>query len=118
MDDFIMFKGRKIKLPKIVYLYRKYKESPTEENKEELRIAYEKIPEDEKKFCLGDQDNKDISIRIILYGEEEIKNSIQYVVAGILEKMNIKDIKDADGNIIIKDVKLPTRKDILNYNKN
>lgn len=55
-------------------IYKLYKENPTQELKAKLKDAYEAIPEQNRRFVLGDMDVKDIPIRMIIYGEEEIEN--------------------------------------------
>lgn len=51
-----------------------YQETPTEEAKAVLREAYEAIPAHHRIFVLGDQDVKDLPIRMILYGEQELES--------------------------------------------
>lgn len=53
--------------------YRRYADDPTQATLEELREAYETVPEHLRMYC-GDMDTRDIPIRIALYGEEEIEN--------------------------------------------
>lgn len=57
-----------------------FQRSPTPENKEELRRAYEAIPEHNRMY-VGDMDTKDIPIRMVLYGEEEIESWSHRAVA-------------------------------------
>ncbi len=49
--------------------YRAYESDPNEERREDLRRAYEAVPEHLRCFC-GDMDSKDGPIRHILYGNE------------------------------------------------
>ena len=53
--------------------YKLFQEDPTEETREKLRQAYEAVPEHNRMF-LGDMDVKDIPIRMIIYGDQEIEN--------------------------------------------
>ena len=53
--------------------YKLFQEDPTEEARENLRQAYEAVPKHNRMF-LGDMDVKDIPIRMIIYGEQEIEN--------------------------------------------
>ena len=48
----------------------------SEEVQQELRQAYEAIPAHNRQYVLGlgDMDVKDIPIRMIIYGEDEIEN--------------------------------------------
>lgn len=55
-----------------VNLFDEYKANPTKENLKKLRAGYESVPEHERMFC-GDQDTKDVPIRIALYGESELE---------------------------------------------
>lgn len=50
---------------------RLYKEYPSEERRLALREAYEAVPAQNRPFLLGDQDLKDMPIRMIVYGEGE-----------------------------------------------
>lgn len=50
--------------------FEEYQKKPTEINKEKLRVAYEAIPEHNRRYVLGDMDRKDGPIRSILYGEQ------------------------------------------------
>lgn len=61
-------------------IYQKYMSTPTETLKEELKEAYENIPEHERVF-VGDMDVKDTAVRMIIYGEQEIENWSHYRVA-------------------------------------
>ncbi|PSL26343.1 DUF7638 domain-containing protein [Chitinophaga ginsengisoli] len=60
--------------------YNKYLENPVSENKEQLKVSYENVPAHERMY-LGDMDTKDIPIRMIIYGEQEIENWSHYRVA-------------------------------------
>lgn len=50
-----------------------YQQQKTPEAKEKLRVAYEAVPDYERVYLLGDQDAKDIPIRVLLYGEQEVE---------------------------------------------
>ena len=50
-----------------------YTSAPSEEAREALRIAYEAVPEHNRRY-LGDMDVKDFPIRMIIYGDQEIEN--------------------------------------------
>lgn len=60
--------------------YQQYIDNPTLENKELLRISYENVPEHNQMY-VGDMDTKDIPVRMIIYGEQEIENWSHYRVA-------------------------------------
>lgn len=47
-----------------------YEASPSDITKEALRLAYEAVPEHNRRFVLGDQDRKDHPIRQVLYPEQ------------------------------------------------
>ena len=59
----------------------KYCKDPTPENKQTLRDEYERIPEDDRRFCLCDQDWKDTPIRVILYGDESEDDNAYFVIS-------------------------------------
>lgn len=46
----------------------KYKSSPSDELKEELKVAYEKVPRHQRMF-VGDMDTKDHEVKQIIYGK-------------------------------------------------
>lgn len=48
-------------------IYAEYQKNPTEENKTDLKDAYEKIPKHMRCFVLGDMDVKDHPIKDIIY---------------------------------------------------
>ncbi|MBN9417014.1 MAG: hypothetical protein J0I12_16325, partial [Candidatus Eremiobacteraeota bacterium] len=50
-----------------------YLGNPNHENREALRLAYEAVPRHNRRYC-GDMDTKDIPIRMILYGQQEIES--------------------------------------------
>lgn len=65
-------------------MYQLYQQYPTTENKEKLKIAYENVPEHLRMY-LGDMDTKDIVIRMIIYGEQEIENWSHYQITKALD---------------------------------
>jgi hypothetical protein len=79
--------------------WEKYLKDKTNENKEELRIAYENVPEHQRRFILCNMDLKDIPIRMVIYGEREKENWIHRIVAktliqdGIAPNLEMPDIK-------------------------
>ncbi len=54
--------------------YRNYVAQRTEAARNQLKEAYEAVPEHNRRFILGDQDVKDFPIRMIIYGEQEMEN--------------------------------------------
>ena len=62
-------------------LFYQYCEDPTAELREQLKTAYESIPEHLRMYVLGDQDRKDIPVRMAIYGDDEIKKWSHYVLA-------------------------------------
>ncbi|GAA3521406.1 hypothetical protein GCM10022393_39730 [Aquimarina addita] len=62
-------------------VYNKYINNPTVKLKNELRIAYENIPEHLRTYVLKDMDVKDIPIRMIIYGEKEIERWSHYLIS-------------------------------------
>lgn len=61
--------------------YKAYQQNPTEETRALLQQAYESIPEHNRRYVLGDMDVKDVPIRMIIYGDEEIENWSHWQVA-------------------------------------
>ncbi len=67
--------------------HNEYLENPTEELKSKLKIAYENIPEHQRMY-VGDMDTKDMEVRMIIYGENEIEDWSHYQVS----KMNGEEL--------------------------
>ena len=65
--------------------HQNYISNPTIENRKKLKISYENVP-DHQKMYVGDMDMKDIEVRMIIYGENEIENWSHYQVAKSLGK--------------------------------
>lgn len=63
--------------------WKDYLENPTVESREKLKTAYENIPEHQRRY-IGDMDIKDTAVRMIIYGDDEIKNWSHYKVAEML----------------------------------
>jgi hypothetical protein len=61
-------------------LHKDYLENPTIKNRERLKEAYENVPEHQRIY-VGDMDTKDIEVRIIIYGDQEIENWSHYRLA-------------------------------------
>lgn len=61
--------------------WEEYDQNPTKQTRDALKEAYEGVPEKERRFILGDMDVKDIPIRMVLYGEQEIENWSHRIVA-------------------------------------
>jgi hypothetical protein len=53
--------------------YQTFQKEQTEIAREKLKLAYEAIPEHLRRYVLRDMDEKDIPIRMIIYGEDEIE---------------------------------------------
>jgi len=73
-------RGQPASTTRVAQLFAEYCEDPTREALERVRAAYEAVPPGLRCFC-GDQDVKDIPIRIALYGEQEIERWSHYAYA-------------------------------------
>lgn len=60
--------------------YDNYLKDPCLKTKAELKVAYENIPEHERMY-VGDMDTKDVAVRMVIYGDHEMKNWSHYMVA-------------------------------------
>ena len=49
--------------------------------KEDLKVAFENIPEHLRVYVLGDMDTKDFPVRMIIYGEQEIEKWSHYQIS-------------------------------------
>lgn len=79
-DTIRVLKGEPSTVEVCTETYDRYVQNPTETLKQELKEAYEKIPEHERMY-VGDMDIKDTAVRMIIYGNEEIENWSHYRAA-------------------------------------
>ncbi len=63
-----------------VEAYQAYLAEPTADSLETLRKSYEAVPEHLRMYC-GDMDTKDIPIRMVLYGKDQIERWSHYRAA-------------------------------------
>lgn len=73
--------------------WEKYLKDKTNENKEELRKAYENVPEHKRAYLLQDMDLKDTPIRMAIYGDHE-KDFNTHVIIGKILKAKIEENKN------------------------
>ncbi|MCB9871486.1 MAG: hypothetical protein H6837_16640 [Planctomycetes bacterium] len=71
--------------------FQQYLEEPTLKAKDELQAAYEAVPEHHRMY-VGDMDTKDIPVRMIIYGEEEIEGWSHRAVARSLGEEELPPI--------------------------
>lgn len=75
--------------------------SPNLENKQKLKTAYENVP-DHQKMHVGDMDTKDIAVRMIIYGDQEIEKWSHYQVAKFMNEklptISVPKPKDENNN--------------------
>ncbi|RAJ81923.1 hypothetical protein CLV59_104148 [Chitinophaga dinghuensis] len=79
-NSFMVMNGAEDLVDKCRRILEDYRKNPTEQLKESLKQAYEAIPEHERMY-VGDMDVKDIEVRMIIYGEDEIRGWSHYQVA-------------------------------------
>ncbi|MBO2009049.1 hypothetical protein [Hymenobacter negativus] len=60
--------------------YENYLANPTIANVQRLKTSYEHVP-DHLRMYVGDMDTKDVAVRMIIYGGQEIENWSHYQVA-------------------------------------
>lgn len=90
-DHIEALNGRPTSEKRCLAVLRAYKDAPTEENKARLREAYEAIPSHNRHFILGDMDLKDLPIRLIVYGPQEIEGW-SHRAASRKQRMPLPDI--------------------------
>lgn len=73
-------KGEPDSLTKCRDAYQQYLNEPTTQKREQLKTAYESVPEHHRMY-IGDMDTKDIAVRMIIYGEDEIEGWSHRAVA-------------------------------------
>jgi hypothetical protein len=79
-DLFAELSGQPTSSQKCRACYDAFLAAPTVANREALREAYEAVPEHIRTY-LGDMDTKDIPIRMIIYGKQELENWSHRIVA-------------------------------------
>jgi hypothetical protein len=72
-DEIEKLNGRPTSRDKCLESYQRFQNEQSEESRQQLKESYEAVPEHLRMF-LGDMDVKDIPIRMIIYGEDEIEN--------------------------------------------
>lgn len=80
-DAVLELNGHPTSSEKCKTLYENYLLQPTLKLKKELKLAYEKVPDHLRSYVSGDMDLRDIPIRMIIYGKDEIKNWSHYILA-------------------------------------
>lgn len=73
-------KGEKDAVDMCREAFQEYLDDPTMRTRDLLRAAYEAVPEHHRMY-VGDMDTKDIPVRMIIYGEEEIEGWSHRAVA-------------------------------------
>jgi hypothetical protein len=72
--------GRPDSIARCKTAYQAYVADPNVAHRDALREAYEAVPEHNRMY-VGDMDTKDVAIRMILFGEQEIENWSHRAVA-------------------------------------
>jgi hypothetical protein len=67
-----------------VNAFNDWYKNKTEDNRKILEDCYLKVPEQDRRYLLGDMDNKDIPIRVAIYGNKEIKGHVHFAVSRML----------------------------------
>lgn len=67
-DKFNELNGRENSIAKCARIFDEYKQNPTKKLRDELREAYEAVPEHQRIF-VGTMDTKDYEVRQIIYGD-------------------------------------------------
>lgn len=79
-DSICQLSGEESLVEKCRTAYQAYLGDPTVELRERLRKAYEAVPEHHRMY-VGDMDTKDIAVRVIIYGEQELEGWSHRLVA-------------------------------------
>lgn len=72
--------------------YAAYMADPTVAHREALRVAYEAVPEHNRMY-IGDMDTKDVGVRMIVYGDQEIEGWSHRAVARASGETNLPEIR-------------------------
>ncbi len=79
-DEIEKLNGRPTSMDKCQKAFEQFQNEQSEEARQLLKETYEEVPE-HLRMLLGDMDVKDIPIRMIIYGEDEIENWSHRIVA-------------------------------------
>jgi hypothetical protein len=74
--------GRPDSIDRCRRAYEQYVKDPTFEHRDALRDAYEAVPEHMRRY-VGDMDVKDVAVRMIIYGDEELEGWSHRIVARV-----------------------------------
>jgi hypothetical protein len=91
-------KGREDSIARCRDAYDEYIADPTQARRETLRLAYEAVPQHNRSY-VGDMDTKDIAVRMILYGEQEV------------ERWSHRRVARARGEPVLPTITIPKPKD-------
>lgn len=80
VDFYNSLQGEEKRLDKCRRIFDEYLRNPTKKLREDLKTAYEEVP-DHQKIFVGDMDTKDIQVRMIIYGEQEIEHWSNYIIS-------------------------------------
>jgi hypothetical protein len=94
-DLFANLSGQPTSIQKCLACYDAFLAAPTGANRDALRESYEAVPEQNRTY-LGDMDTKDIPIRMIIYGKQELENWSHRVVARELGESELPTISVPD----------------------
>jgi hypothetical protein len=100
-DLFAELAGEPTSLQKCRVRHEAFMAKPTTANRDALKKAYEAVPEHNRMY-LGDMDVKDIPIRMIIYGKQEIESWSHRMVARHqgdedLPTITVPEIEDDEG---------------------
>lgn len=88
------FKGKKTVEQSCLDAFNAYVKNPTAENKDNLRVAFELVPQHNRRFLLGDMDVDDVPIRAAIYGEKVFKESYKAKVnEALVRDFYLKGVK-------------------------
>lgn len=79
-DEATKLRGEPDSVERCRSAYEDYCQGPTEAGIERLREAYEAVPAHNRRY-VGDMDTKDVPIRMVIYGDQEIERWSHRVVA-------------------------------------
>ena len=71
-DKLNELKGGENSIAKCARIFEEYKQNPTKKLRDELKVAYEAVPEHQRIF-VGTMDTKDYEVRQVVYGDEAKK---------------------------------------------
>lgn len=98
-DEIERLNGRPTSADKCLQAFLQFQNEQSETARQHIKDTYEAVPEHLREFILHDMDVKDIPIRMIIYGEDEIENWSHRIAS---RQLGIKPLPSIDVKGVLK----------------